>query len=356
MQPTTIRSAVVFSLFAVLCTNTWAQCPYPSRFGPHDTIGASLTQTNAKVIEAIRLIEEGNVYRIHHPYDEATIWLPFGRVHDVESDPLLDLGGQVFNQGELTSYIGQVGSQIDALAHAGTVEFGYYNCIPQSDVEADMNGLIQTLGVENIRPLFTRAVLFDFVNHFEIAGIKAKGEIMPASYVITVTDLKRVRKSQRVKNPKEGDVVLIYVGWEAFFGDPSTNDFLADNPGLGLEAVQWLADKDIVAAGGDIFALAAAAGGVEVDRFPPGHPYAAFMYPSHQIMMAENGIHIMENLKLSELAAASLTAWTNRDDDDSDSDSDDNRRRRHPYEYAFILNPLQVNGLSGAPANALAVD
>lgn len=350
-----IAKTLVVCGFIVASTCAWSSddCPYPSPFGPDDTIGASQTQTPEKVLEAISLIENGNVYRLHHSIDKRTAFLPFGRIHDVVQyhTPLL---GQVFNESEIDSSIGQIGSQFDALSHAGTEEFGYYNCIPQEDVEPDEYGQIRTLGIEHVKPFFTRAVLFDFVNHFD-GGVKNKGERLPASYVITVDDIKAVMKSEGVRKPRRGDVALIYTGWDASYG--VDNDSLGDAAGLGIEAVRWLAGLRVAAVGADNMVVAAVAGTVEVDLFPAGHPLAGALYPSHHVLLVENGIHILENLKLMSLAAAS---WSEQQIDEAMPNRSERSRRsrvaRHPYEYAFIFNPLPIVGISGSPGNAIAVD
>ena len=46
--------------------------------------------------------------------------------------------------------------------------------------------------------------------------------------------------------------------------------------------------------------------------------------PIHQIMLVVNGIHLLENLKLDELAA------------------------KRVYEFAFMLQPLKLQGATGS--------
>lgn len=170
-------------------TTAWAaapDCPFQSRFGKKDEIGASQTQNPAKVLEAIRLIDTGRVFPLAHVMDEVTIPTPFGRVFDVEmfQFPFPPPDGQLFSVGVLTGHIGQLATQFDALSHAGHPDFGFFNCIPASDVEPDEDGLLQKLGVETVKPFFTRAVLLDFVNHFSMTidgKKKMAGKILPPS-------------------------------------------------------------------------------------------------------------------------------------------------------------------------------
>jgi kynurenine formamidase len=53
--------------------------------------------------------------------------------------------------------------------------------------------------------------------------------------------------------------------------------------------------------------------------------------PVHQIMLVVNGIHLLENLKLDELAA------------------------RQAYEFALILQPLKIEGGTGSTVAPVAV-
>jgi kynurenine formamidase len=52
--------------------------------------------------------------------------------------------------------------------------------------------------------------------------------------------------------------------------------------------------------------------------------------PIHQIMLVVNGIHLLENLKLDELAA------------------------RRAYEFALIVQPLKIQGGTGSTVAPIA--
>ena len=61
------------------------------------------------------------------------------------------------------------------------------------------------------------------------------------------------------------------------------------------------------------------------------NPDPAISLPVHQIMLAVNGIHLLERLKLDELAA------------------------RDVYEFAFIMQPLKIRGATGSTVVPTAV-
>ena len=53
--------------------------------------------------------------------------------------------------------------------------------------------------------------------------------------------------------------------------------------------------------------------------------------PVHQIMLVVNGIHLLENMKLDEIAARRL------------------------YEFALILEPLKIQGATGSTVAPIAI-
>lgn len=348
--------AIAILLIGVLGTATvraeLLHCPFESRFGKRDEVGASRTQVPAKVLEAIKLIDTGRVFGLAHEMNETTIARPFGRVFDVEASQF-PLERQIFNTSVVRAHIGQLATQFDALNHAGHPEFGYFNCIPPDEVIPDENGLLQKLGPEKVKPFFTRAILLDFVNNFsaKIAGkLKPAGKILPASYVITQNDVMQVLEAQQVDPPGEGDVVIFYTGWDRFFGDEDGNAMLGDSPGIGVEVADWLASRKVAMVGADNLAVEAAKGFSGVDDFPPGHPLEAIgggvPQPVHLVLLTQHGIHLLELMKLEELADAMLKKQTRP------VPSSEN----NPYEFAFVYTPVPIKGLAGSPGRPLAID
>ena len=91
-------------------------------------------------------------------------------------------------------------------------------------------------------------------------------------------------------------------------------------PGIGVAAAEWLAKQDPMLVGADNFS-------VEVSPNPDPN----VSLPVHQIMLVVNGIHLLENMKLDELAAKSV------------------------HEFAFIVQPLKVQGGTGSTVAPIAV-
>jgi kynurenine formamidase len=92
------------------------------------------------------------------------------------------------------------------------------------------------------------------------------------------------------------------------------------SPGIGTAAAEWLVRQDPMLVGSDN-------GGVEVSP----NPDRELAGPVHQIMLVVNGIHLLENLKLDELAAKGAT------------------------EFALIVQPLKIQGGTGSTVAPIAV-
>jgi len=114
-------------------------------------------------------------------------------------------------------------------------------------------------------------------------------------------------------------VVIFHTGWGSLWIKDNAK-FNANAPGIGLEAAQYLVDREIVMAGADTWS---------VEVVP--NPDASLAFPLHQLFIAKNGIYIFENLLTEDLA------------------------RDNVYEFAFIFAPLRLKGATGSPGNPLAI-
>jgi kynurenine formamidase len=61
------------------------------------------------------------------------------------------------------------------------------------------------------------------------------------------------------------------------------------------------------------------------------NPDARLSLPVHQIMLVVNGIHLLENMKLDELASKRI------------------------YEFAFVVQPLKMQGFTGSTVAPIAI-
>jgi kynurenine formamidase len=213
---------------------------------------------------------------------------------------------------DMMYFSGQHGAPtIDAIghiAHNGKLFGG----LPAEQNEGP-NGLL-ALGVETYPKdkFVNRAVLLDVARYKKVDTLAPGEEITPA-------DLEGTARAQGTEI-RAGDSVLIRTGYGKFFGDKAR--YMGLRPGPGEAAAKWLAGKKIFLTGDDQLTF-------EV------YPEKGTVFPVHRILIADNGVYLVENMNLEELGEV-LAA-----------------RRNH--EFVLVLNPLRLRGMTGAPLNAFAI-
>ena len=258
----------------------------------------------------------GKVYSLGRVYEHG-MPLP-GKRHFSLTIPGSPTGGPsgknqgVYHDDLFSGEIGQIGTQLDGLGHVG-VRIGdddyFYNGFRRSQFGTAYG--LEKLGIENVGVFFTRGVLVDVAAAHRVERMKA-GE------VITPGDLEAALKAEGLA-VREGDVVLIRTGHGRLWMKDNAA-YGAGEPGIGMEAARWLADRKIALVGTDTWAT---------EVVPPEDPDRPF--PVHQHLLVRNGIYNLENLDLEDLA------------------------RDRVHEFAFIFAPLRLKGATGSPGNPIAV-
>jgi kynurenine formamidase len=278
-----------------------ARCP--SKWGAGDERGAANHMKPQTVLNAVKLIKTGEVIELSYPLN-AQMPLAAGRVYDmqVKRTAPSDLANKRYGNEELIiAEMGQVGTQFDGFAHQ-TVNNVHYNCFKTDDI-ATRNGFTK-LGIEKVGMLMTRGVLID------VAGFKGV-PMLGDTYEITVEDLEGAIKKQNLTF-QPGDAIIIHTGWgKLWTTDPAR--YGKGNPGIGVKAAEFLIAKDPILLGADTAP-------VEVNP----NPDKLISLPLHQIALVINGVHLLENLKLDELAAKNVS------------------------EFAFVMQPLKLQGATGS--------
>src|SRR5215470_1178946 len=314
---TLISRTVIASTFVLAAITVQAQSwqppsdsqRCPSKWGPNDQRGSANHMKPETVLRATRLIRTGDVIEMGYALNSS---MPFfgARRFDLHTkrtfmNPQSNRRGS--NEELVVSEIGQVGTQFDGFAHQ-TIGPSMYNCF-KVDEAATRNGF-EKLGVENVGALFTRGVLID------VAGLKGR-EILDDNYEITAQDLEQALARQNLKLEK-GDAAIIHTGWSKLWGKDNAR-YARGCPGIGVNAAEWLVAKDPMLVGAD---------NISVEVNPNPDPQVSL--PVHQIMLVVNGIHLLENLKLDELVA------------------------KRVYEFAFIMQPLKIQGGTGSTVAPIA--
>jgi kynurenine formamidase len=293
---------------------TWSPPPEsqrcPSKWGAQDERGSVNHQKPATVMNAAKLIKTGEVIEIGHVLSEKMPFFGTRRfdVHAKRTFMNTPSNRRGSNEEIVISEIGQVGTQFDGFAHQ-THENSWYNCY-KVDENTTRTGF-NKLGVHNVGALFTRGVLID------VAAFKGV-EILPDTYEITVEDLEGALKKQN-STIQAGDAVLINTGWNKLWAKDNAR-YVKSCPGIGVKAAEWLVAKDPMLLGSDNWP-------VEVSP----NPDPQLSLPVHQIALVVNGVHLLENLKLDELA------------------------QKQVYEFAFVMQPLKIQGGTGSTVAPIAI-
>ncbi|MFH1044938.1 MAG: cyclase family protein [Pseudomonadota bacterium] len=308
-------AAILLSIPLVASAQSWrppadsARCP--SKWGAGDERGSGNHMKNPEtVLRAVRLIRTGEVIEMSHVLGPR---MPFfgPRVFNmITKRTFMNAGANARGSNEeiVTSEIGQVGTQFDALVHQ-TIDDSLYNCFKVDEV-ATRSGFTK-LGVEKVGMIFARGVLID------MAGLKGV-EMLGDTYEITVDDLQQALAQQNLEL-QPGDAIIINTGWGKLYGKDNAR-FVKSAPGIGVAAAEWLATQDPVLVGSDNWPVEVAP-----------NPDEDLSLPVHQIFLAVNGIHILENLKLDELVARKI------------------------HEFAFTMQPLKIQGGSGSTVAPAAI-
>jgi kynurenine formamidase len=282
----------------------------PSKWGAGDERGSGNHMKPASVLRATQLIKTGEVIEIAHVLNDKMVINP-GRKFDVtvKRTFMNDFSNRRGSNEELVvSEIGQVGTQFDGFAHQYH-EDSHYNCFKTGAI-ATRTGFTK-LGIEKVGMLMTRGVLID------VAALKGV-DTLPDSYEITPKDLQDALARQRL-TLMPGDAVIINTGWNRLWGKDNAR-YVKSCPGIGVAAAEWLATQDPMLVGADNWPVEVAP-----------NPDPKLSLPVHQVLLVVNGIHLLENLKLDELAGKQV------------------------YEFAFIMQPLKAQGFTGSTVAPVAV-
>lgn len=276
----------------------------PSPWGPTDEIGRLNWMTPSTRAEALRGADASR------PFDLAVSYFLGMPSWVVLGDPKYDIWLTHTPQGEGHAYSGtaismytHVGTHMCSLNHLGREEGRFWN---GWTAETHLGSRAWRVGGD-YPPIIARGVLLD------VAGARGV-ECLPDSYAITVRDLMNAGGDRL----RHGDVALVRTGRMTRW--PEHERFMATPPGLGMDSARWLAEN------AQVMCVGVDAGG---EALPPEDPDT--FLPVHSYLLSEEGIPIIENLWLEDLAQAAL------------------------LDFAFLAFPLKLNGSTGLPVRPVAL-
>jgi kynurenine formamidase len=255
----------------------------PSRWGPNDTIGNMNLVTPQKVQEAARLVTQGRAYPLGIVVDRSTPAFPPRSVSvnvfmpGQEGGRTLGTNRMTYMDDTINGWLG-VGTQLDTFAHLG-VDYTFYNGNKAQDFLQTTG--VTKLGVEGVPPMVTRGVLVDLA--------KAKGKPrLDGGELVSADELRQAMQAQNVR-VTPGDVVVLHTGWLSMLAE-NPKRFGDEEPGIDGAGAELLASMQPCAVGADTW-------GVEAVPFKDPN----VLWQGHQVLLAQNGVHILENLDTAAL-------------------------------------------------------
>ncbi|NOX50486.1 MAG: cyclase family protein [Gammaproteobacteria bacterium] len=221
-------------------------------------------------------------------------------------------GGVAF-ASDAMFFSGQHGAPtIDALGHVSN-NGKLFGDIPASEVESPIG--LGALGIETYpeKKFVNRGILLDIARY---KGV----EMLNPGYEITPEDLQATAKAQGVEITSDVSV-LIRTGYGQLFMTDKAK-YMGLRPGIGAASANWLAEKDIFLTGSDTLTYDVVT-------------EAGTIFAAHRILIADNGIYLVENLNLEALAQALAKHAT--------------------YEFVLVVNPPRFRGATAFPLNAFAI-
>jgi kynurenine formamidase len=306
--------AVVSALFVGPATAQPQPCLTASKFGSTDQVGNLNYVTPAKTLAAAKLVTRGKAYRLGIETNKNTPAYPPRTFAITIVQPGQAGGGTLgptktsYNDDIVSGWVG-IGSQIDGFGHIG-IDNLYFNCNRAADF-AKADGLTK-LGIENVPAVATRGVVLDMAGYFNTDVVKEGTPFNRA-------EIEGAMKRQGITSIEKGDVVLFHTGWLRLLGKDNGR-FGSVGPGLGIEGAKYLASLEVAMIGADSPSL-------EVIPFEKG----SGVFEVHQILLALNGIHILENMDTEELV------------------------KDQAWEFLFTLGPARITGAVQAIVNPIAI-
>ena len=235
-------------------------------------------------------------------------------------------GGKLSFTAEVQDFSGQHGApSIDAIGHIGR-NGKVFGGLDAAAVTSDNRGIGYSgvgahLDIAHYPKelLVNRGVLLDVARF-----INRDATPLAGAFAITGEMLAETARKQGVKL-KRGDTVLVRTGWGSYFeSDPSLykSDFAA---GVGVDGAKFLIRQGARVVGADTLTFE-----VRPPIANPGTPDFE-VFPVHMLVIADNGINIIENYFLEEIAAAK------------------------EYEFALVVPPLKVRGGTGSALRSFAL-
>ena len=224
----------------------------------------------------------------------------------VNFETVMDFVGVAFH--------GMATSHIDALCHV-LVDGQMYNGFSKHEVKSTGARRCSIMCARD--GISSRGVLLDIPRTQGVAWLE------PGS-AITVEQLERAEEAQGLR-VSEGDILLVGTGRDARRAEHGPwSPIEVGLAGLHPECIPWLRERGVAVLGSDGVSDPLPLSGIE-----------GWAMPVHQCALVALGVHLLDNLRLDQLAEACA--------------------RHGRWAFHFTVAPLRVDRATGSPVNPIAV-
>ena len=289
------------------------------RWGEEDERGALNLITPAKLREAAEAVVVGESVgcalelavrpSVENPNPALHMMIQAGDdcvIGEIGFESVMDFVGVAFH--------GMATSHLDALCHV-FVDGQMYNGFSKNEVKS--TGACRGSVMAAKEGIVSRGVLLDIPRVLGVPWLEPTASI-------TIEQLESAEKAQGVRTTA-GDILLVGTGRDARRREKGPwSPIETGLAGLHPECVAWLHERGVAVLGSD-----------GVSDALPGSGIPNWIMPVHQCALVAMGVHLLDNLRLDQLAEACA------------------RHRR--WFFQFIVAPLRVAKATGSPINPIAV-
>jgi kynurenine formamidase len=290
------------------------------------TGGAAAAQPRGSADDLIRAVKSARVFDLSFVWNEQAPVLSLNPPFSFALNKTHKMTHEIFGQApgsrvswasDIMYFSGQHGAPtVDAIGHIGR-DLKLHGGVDAVAATATPGGIANNLGIESfpVDLMLNRCVLLDVARH--LGG--GRPDPLAPDVEITAAHLDQTMKAQGV-DVRPGDSLLIRTGWGRYFGADNARYLGEKSPGPGQDAARWIIDKKVRLAGDDTATF---------ERRPAA--YGKELFSVHMMLLADNGIYIVENANLEPLADAKV------------------------HVAMLVLTPLRIQGATGSPLRAIAI-
>jgi kynurenine formamidase len=287
---------------------------------------AAQAQTRPAADDLVRAVKGARVFDLSFTWNDRSPVLGLNPPYSFALNRTHRMTHEIFGQvpgsrvswaSDIMYFSGQHGSPtLDAIGHIGR-DLKLYGGVDAVSATATPGGIGAKLGMEQfpLDLMLSRAVILDVARH--LAG--GRPDPLPPGFEITAAHLDATAKAQGVE-VRAGDSLLIRTGWGQYFGTDNAKFLGEQSPGPGQDAARWIIDHKVRLAGDDT---------VTFEKRPAA--YGKELFSVHMMLLADNGIYIMENANLEPVGDARIGV------------------------ALLVVTPLKIEGATGSPLRALAL-